>query len=231
MRPKMITGDRQYTDQGAESFPMPAVGPRVLGDFVCRGEVIHVVCSVERQRDRKLVLRVLSEMGRIPLAELSAGMVGQMEVGSRLFPLQVLRVDFPTVEVTVFPDRAGPARRESLRIHASFTVRLRPSGDSSPWMTGKGLDISADGFRILLGAPSVLHMGVIYEVEIMLSFPQGEIEVLRLSTEVRWNTKNSSKMTAGLQVPLASEQREMAQVVHRLQHQLLRHPEDYLCLD
>lgn len=227
----MKTGDRQYTEQRAESFPMPAVGPRVLGDFICQGEIIHVVCSVERQRDRKLVLRVLSEMGRIPLAELSGGMVGQMEVESRLFPLQVLRVDFPTVEVAVFPDQAGPARRESLRIPASFSVRLRPSGESSPWMNGKGLDISTDGFRVILGVPSVLHPRVLYEVELLLSFPQGESEALTLSGEVRWSTMNSRRITAGLQVQNPSHLQELARTVYRLQHQLFRHPEDYLCLD
>ncbi len=210
---------------------MPVVGPRLLGDFICQGEIIHVVCSVERQKDRNLVLRVLSEMGRIPLVELSAGMVGQIEVESCLVPLQVLRVDFPTVEVTVFPNQAGPARRASLRIPASFSIRLRPSGESSPWMNGKGLDISTDGFRVILGVPSVLHPRVLYEIELLLSFPQEESEELTLSGEVQWSTMNSRRITAGLKVQDRSHLQELAKTVYRLQHQLLRHPEDYLCLD
>ena len=210
---------------------MPSVGPRVLGDFICHGEIIHVLCNVEEQRERRLVLRVVSELGRVPLVGLSAGMVGQMEVGNHLFPLQVLKVDFPSVVVSVFPDRAGPARRESLRIPASFTVRMRPGGESGPWMNGIGLDISTDGFRVIFGVPCVLHPRVLYAIELLLSFPQGEREELTLSGEVRWSTMNSRRITAGLQIRNPSHLQELARMVYRLQHQLFRHPEDYLCLD
>ena len=95
----MKTDDRQDTEQRAQSFPLPMVGSRVVGDFVCRGEMLRVLCCVDQQRDSGLVLRVLSEMGTTPLSQLGPGMIGHLQVDTRFFALKVLRVDPPLVEV------------------------------------------------------------------------------------------------------------------------------------
>ena len=208
----MKTGDRQYSEQRAQSFPLPMVGSRVIGDFVCRGETVRVLCCVDQQRDSGLVLRVLSEKGTTPLSQLSAGMIGHLQVDTCFFTLKILRIDPPLVEVAALPDHASSTRRESVRVPASFSVRLRHGGETAPWITGEGVNISIDGFCLDFSVPTALCKGVSYEAEVALSFSQGEKETMMLAVEVRWSTR----MRAGFQVLDRSHLTSLARAVYRL---------------
>jgi hypothetical protein len=208
--------------------PLPAVGATVRGDFTCQGEFIHALCRVEEQKDSRLTLRILSGIGKIPLARLRPEMTGQLEVGPSLLPLKITQVDFPQVKVAAFPERTHPAYRESLRLPASFSVRFRPQGKLSPWMTGKGMDISNDGFAFF--SPYLLEprLGLLCEVELTLVFPAGEKETISLKAEVQWIKETSGGKEVGLQLADPSHRKDLARAVYRLEHQLTHRPEDFL---
>ncbi len=199
-------------DQRAQSFPLPMVGSRVIGGFVCRGETVRVLCCIEQQRESGLVLRVLSERGTTPLSQLSPGMIGHLQVDTCFFALKVLRVDPPLVEVAALPDHASSTRRESVRVPASFSVRLRDGGETAPWITGEGVNISIDGFCLDFSVPTALRKGVSYEAEVSLGSPQGEKETMILAAEVTWSTR----MRAGFQVLDRSHLTSLARAVYRL---------------
>lgn len=206
---------------------LPAVGATVPGNFTCQGESIHALCRVEEQIDSSLRLRIIGGIGKIPLARLRSEMTGHLEVGPSLLPLKITQVDFPRVKVAVFPDRAYPAYRQSLRLPASFSVRFRPQGELSPWMTGKGIDISNDGLGFF--SPYLLEprLGLTCEVEITLVFPEREEETISFKAEVQWIKETSGGKEVGLRLSDPSRRRDLARVVYRLEHQLTHRPEDY----
>jgi hypothetical protein len=48
---------------------------------------------------------------------------------------------------------------------------------------------------------------------------------------VRWVTTTSDAIIVGLQVSDPAQQKELVNTVSRLQHQMARHPEDYLLVE
>jgi len=210
---------------------LPVLGATVPGDFTHHGELIHTICKVEEKKDSSVLLRVLTEMGRVPLVGLRAETEGQLEVGTSLIPFLVAQVNFPWIEVTAFPERARPVQRQFLRIPASFTVRYRPQGMTGSWSSGTGIDLSSGGFSFASPSLTPPALGLVYEVEIILAFRRREQKKLLLEAVARWVTTTSDAIMVGLQVSDLAQQKELLSTVSRLQHQMARHPEDYLLVE
>lgn len=217
-----------FSPQPEAPSTLPALGATVPGDFTRHGELIHTICKVEEKKDSSVLLRVMTEMGRVPLVGLRAETEGQLEVGTRLIPFQVTQVNFPWIEVTAFPERARPVQRQFLRIPASFAVRYRPQGMTDPWIGGTGIDLSSGGLSFTSPSLTPPALGLVYEVEIILALRQREQKKLLLEAVVRWVTTTSDAIIVGLQVSDPAQQKELVNTVARLQHQMARHPDDYL---
>jgi hypothetical protein len=217
--------------QTRKSSLLPVSGNTVPGDFSHRGEVIHTICQVEEQKDANLILRVLVEMGKIPLVGLKAGAGGQLQVGNQVLPLQVMQVNLPWLEVFALPNRARLAARQFLRVPASFSVRFRPHESTGSWFSGKGINLSSGGFCFAFAAPIIPVPGMIYEIEMSLAFPRGGTEQLMLEAEVRWVTTTRRGMSVGLETHDPAQRKALANAVSKLQHLMSRHPEDYLLIE
>ena len=141
---------RQGAEQGRSGSPPHATftlkrGAAVTADFAHGHDTVHTLCRVEQCDEVHLKLRVISELGKVPMIGLKVGTAGQFEANDRIFPFQVARVVLPVIEVTVSPAHARPVKRQFLRVPVSVPLRLRPSGSKNPWITGKSLDLSAGG--------------------------------------------------------------------------------------
>jgi hypothetical protein len=228
LRPFLSRSRPAEASRQADLSPLPAAGAMVTGDFTWQGELIHALCRVEEQQGSGLLLRIVAEMGRLPLVRLRPGTTGQLEVGAGLLPLEVVRVDFPWVEVMASPERARPAPRQALRVPASFSVRFRPQGVTDPWMTGTGMNLGAGGFCFFAASPPQPALGLIYELEITLACSRRAKEQFLLEGEVRWVAAGGDGAVVGLRVTASSRRAELARALFRLQHQMARRPEDYL---
>ena len=105
---------------------LPKVGMTLSGAFVHRNEPVHVYCRVEDNEQSRLLVRILSELGKAPLLGMRAGTPGQLEVGNNWLPIEVLNVSLPWVIVEAFAGRAKPARRESIRVPVSLQCASAP---------------------------------------------------------------------------------------------------------
>jgi hypothetical protein len=72
---------------------------------------------------------------------------------------------------------------------------------------------------------------MIYEIEMLLTFPRGGTQHLMLEAEVRWVTTTSSGLSVGLETHDPAQRKALAHAVSKLQHLMSRHPEDYLLTD
>ena len=157
---------------------LPQVGMTLPGAFLHRREAVHVFCRIEDSEESRLLVRVLSELGKSSLLGMRAGTPGQLEVGNNWLPIEVLNVSLPWVIVEAFAGRAKPKRRESLRVSASFSVRFRAQGLVHRWTPGTGINISAGGFCFSSNHASQLRVGRYYEIELT---PDDAVKVRRLS--------------------------------------------------
>ncbi|HEX9454958.1 MAG TPA: PilZ domain-containing protein [Candidatus Binatia bacterium] len=208
---------------------LPKTGTMLSGAFVRRRESIHVYCQVEDSEESRLLVRVLSELGKSSLLGMRAGTPGQLEVGNTWLPIEVLNVSLPWVVVEAFTGRAKPAQRESLRIPASFTVRFRAHGLSRHWIRGEGINVSAGGFCFSSKFAAELKVGRLYEIELNpgdTGPPRGLAFVF--IAELRWLLRTMEGTVAGLQLSVGPQQRDLARFTSYMEHRMARHPEDYL---
>ncbi len=203
-------------------------GDSVTADFSHGQDTIHTLCRVEKQREASLSLRVISELGKVPMIGLKVGASGQFEVNDRIFPFQVVQVALPVVDVTVFPTQARAVKRQFLRVPIVCPLRLRPSGATSPWMAGKSLDLSAGGCGFAFSSPHVPSLGIRYDLDITVPLSPHETEQLTVTAEVRWVKRVAGEVHVGAEVYNPAQRRELARIVTRLQQSMSRRPDDYL---
>lgn len=90
--------------------------------------------------------------------------------------------------------------RQYQRVPFVFPLRFRPDGAAEAWQTGIGIDLSVGGLACLLPVLPPPAPGTIYELELVLYFPDCSREQLRIRTEVRWSTAIPDGSKLGLQV-------------------------------
>lgn len=207
---------------------LPKVGAMLSGEFVHRSAPIHFYCRVEENEESRLLVRVLSELGKSPLLGMRAGTPGQLKVGDQWLPIEVLNVSLPWVVVEAFAGSAKPTRRESIRVPASFSVRFRAQGLTHGWTGGKGINVSAGGFCFSAGFTRELRVGRMYEVELSPDDDGQGSESFVFLAEVRWLLRTDQGTVCGLQLAERAKQPDLARLVLYLQQRMGRHPEDYL---
>src|SRR5437762_5754087 len=63
--------------------------------FSHQGEIIYAMCLVEEREEKKFLLQVLREMGKVSLTGLQVGAEGQLEIDDLLIPMHILQVALP----------------------------------------------------------------------------------------------------------------------------------------
>jgi c-di-GMP-binding flagellar brake protein YcgR len=186
------------------------------------------MCTVEERDETSVMLRVLRELGRVTLAQLKIGAEGQMEVADQLIPLRVVRIQLPWIAVAMSPERRRPVQRQFFRVPASFSVRFRRRGSEGAWLTGKGINISSGGFCFIFHGVELPRLGTEYLMELTLNLTRTQKEVLELAAEVRWVATSSEQFSVGVRAVDPARRKDLANAVSRLQHLMIRQPEDYL---
>lgn len=190
--------------------------------------MIHAICQVEDQRAATLCLRIVAEMGKVSLMGLRAGTSGHIEIGDLVFPCEVTHAILPKIQVVIFPQHAQPARRQLLRVPASFLVRVRRQGSDGLWISGQGIDISAGGCSFLLTPPYIPKPGSPYDIDMLLTLPRNEEERPFLAAEVRWVKTTNQHIYVGIETSHPAQRRTLTNATAKVQLALSRHPEDYL---
>jgi hypothetical protein len=203
-------------------------GGSVAADFFRVNGKVHTLCHVDKYSDGNLRLRIVSEVGTVSMMGLKVGTAGQLEADNRIFPFQVVHVALPVVDITVFLSQARPVKRQFLRIPVSCPVRLRQSGSTGPWKTGKTLDVSAGGCGFAFASPHLPALGTPYDLELILDISPHETEQLTMMAEVRWVKRVAGEVHVGAEVTNPAQRRVLATVVTRLQQTMSRRPDDYL---
>jgi hypothetical protein len=207
---------------------LPQRGATVSGTFVHRREPVHVYCRVEDNQESRLLVRILSELGKAPLLGMRAGTSGQLEVGNNWLPIEVLNVSLPWVIVEAFTGRAKPVRRESIRVPVSFSVRFRAQGLARQWTRANGINVSTGGFCFSAGFTTELRVGRLYEIELMPDAGGQSGETFVFLAELRWILRTEQGTVTGLQLADHSKQPDLVRFVSYMQRRMSRHPEDYL---
>jgi hypothetical protein len=216
------------TPQAQPASLLPQIGMTLSGTLMHRREPVHVYCRVEDNDESRLLIRILSELGRTPLLGMRAGAAGQLEVKDFWLPLDVLYVSVPGVVVEEFTGRAKAARRESLRVPVSFSVRFRAQGLTRQWSRATGINVSAGGFCFSSGFAAELRVGRLYEIELMPDAAGQSGNTFVFLAEMRWVMRTERGTVAGLQLADRAKQPDLAKFVSYMQHRMSRHPEDYL---
>ena len=216
------------SSQGQPPSLLPRRGTTVSGTFVHRREPVHVFCRVEDNEESRLLVRILSELGKSPLLGMRAGTAGQLEVGSNWIQIEVLNVSLPWVVVEAFAGRAQPVRRESIRVPVSFSVRFRAQGLTRHWSRANAINVSAGGFCFSAGFTADLRVRRLYEIELMPGATGGSGEAFIFLAELRWLLRTEEGTVAGLQLADRTKQPDLARFVSSMQRRMARHPEDYL---
>jgi hypothetical protein len=234
-----LQGSRSHSSHGqeaakgsADSHPHATLvlkrGDSVTADFFRSQGTVHTLCHVEQGDEVHFRLRVISELGKVSMIGLKVGTAGQFEANDRIFPFQVVRVALPMIDVTVFPAQARPVKRQFLRVPISGSVRLRPTGSTSPWITGRSLDLSAGGCGFAFSSSHLPALGVRYDLEMIVDISPQETEHLTMTAEVRWVKRVAGEVHVGAEVGNPAQRRALAAVVTRLQQSMSRRPGDYL---
>jgi hypothetical protein len=210
---------------------LPSPGGSVSCLLSFNEETVHTICRVEERKGSALMLRVLREIGKVSLAGLRTGALGQLETSAQVLPLRIEQVQLPWIAVTAFPERARPVLRQSLRVPAVFTVRFRRQVRNSHWLTGRGINLSTGGFCCALQTIEPLKLGSQYFAELTIKLTRTQKIVLTMGTEVRWIATLKGETTVGLCVIDPARCKDLANIVSQLQHQLVRKPEDYVLVE
>jgi hypothetical protein len=82
---------------------LPKVGTALSGAFLHRREQVHVYCRIEDSEKSRLLVRIMSELGKSSLLGMRPGTSGQLEIGNYWLPIEVLNVSLPWVTVKRLP--------------------------------------------------------------------------------------------------------------------------------
>ncbi|MBI3756727.1 MAG: PilZ domain-containing protein [Deltaproteobacteria bacterium] len=199
--------------------------------FSHHGEIIYAMCLVEEREEKRFLLQVLREIGRVSLIGLQAGAEGQLEIDDLLIPMDVLQVALPWIAVVSSPEQSRQLQRQFLRLSASFAVRFRRWNSAEPWQTGKGINISSGGFCFTLLGAELPTLGARYESELRLRITHTQEVMLRMTAEVRWVSRTPTETTIGVRVSDPARCKDLTYVVSQLQHLMTHQPEDYLLVE
>ena len=194
-------------------------------------EIIYAMCLVEEREEKRFLLQVLREIGKVSLMGLQVGAEGQLEIDDLLIPMHVLQVALPWIAVDSSPEQSRQLQRQFLRLSASFAVRFRRWNSEGPWQIGKGINISSGGFCFALLGAEMPTLEVMYESELKLRFTHTQEVVLRMTAEVRWVSRTLTDTTVGVRVSDPARCKDLTYVVSQLQHLMTRQPEDYLLVE
>jgi c-di-GMP-binding flagellar brake protein YcgR len=186
------------------------------------------MCTVEERDETSVMLRVLREIGKVTLAKLKIGAEGQIEVANHLIPMRVVRVQLPWIAAAISPEQNRLAERQFFRAPASFSVRFRRRGVDGPWRVGRGVDISGGGFCFALRGTELPQLGSQYLTELTLNFTPTQRVVFEMEVEVRRVTTTNGETSVGVCAVDPARRKDLANAVSRLQHLMIRQPEDYL---
>ena len=200
----------------------------VSGGFTQEKEYVHAFFQVEERKDSRLMLHVLSELGKVPPLGLRSGTSGQLEVGSSYFPVKVVEVSLPWIVVEAFPERAKRVHRSVIRIPAPFSVRFQLRGATGRWESGEGINISIDGLCFFTSSPLPAPLGRLYQLEIVLTDTRAKGKAIAYAAEVRWVHRVKNGAIVGLQASDPPMKKELVRFVSELQRRMSRRPEDYL---
>jgi len=214
--------------QNGNPSVLPTPGMMVSGGFTHEKEYVHVFFQVEERKDSRLMLHVLSELGKMPLIGLRSETSGQLEVGASYFPIKVVEVSLPWIAVEAFPERAKRVHRSAIRIPAPFSVRFRLCGSTGRWESGEGINISIDGLCFFTSSPLPAPVGRLYQLEIVLTDTRAKGKAIAYAAEVRWVHRVHDGAIVGLQASDPPMKKELVRFVSELQHRMSRRPEDYL---
>src|SRR5260221_7168890 len=79
--------------------------------FSHHGEIVYAMCLVEEREEKKFLLQVLREIGKVSLTGLQAGAEGQLEIDDMLIPMHILQVALPWIAVGSAPEQSRPLQR------------------------------------------------------------------------------------------------------------------------
>jgi len=219
------------SEQAARMSLLPAPGGSAPCLLSHQGELIHAICKIKDRREARVLLRVLKEMGKIPLFGLQIGSLGRLEVDGHLLSFQITEVQLPWLVVVLLPEHPRPAHRQLLRIPATFSVRLRQQTSTGPWRVGKGLNLSSGGFCFAFYTREQPQPGTLYLAELTLHLTRLRTETLEtMTTEVRWVSSRKETLV-GVRVIDPARQKDLANAVSQLQRFLIRQPEDYMLIE
>ena len=124
-RPKVLSlNDRDIlaslANTSQASSLLPQVGATITGDFFHRNEQIHALCCVENQDAHSVGLRIVIEVGKVPLKGIQPEATGQLSVSDMLVPFSVIQVDFPVVIIEIDPENARKADRKFFDSRRTF---------------------------------------------------------------------------------------------------------------
>ncbi len=214
-------------DTPQASSLLPQVGATVTGDFFHRGEQIHALCHVEKQDAPSVGLRIVTEVGKVPLWGVQPAATGQLIVSDRLVPFRVTQVDFPVVIVEVDLENVRQVNRRVFRLSPDFSARFRPKGDRDGWLEGKGLDLSQEGLSLCVPRHVVCRPEQECDIELTVRSARTQSR-LALEGEVRWTKPVPDGTAVGIHIGDGKQHQELAELVFHLQHQLSRRPKDYM---
>lgn len=103
--------------------------------------------------------------------------------------------------------------RQHQRIRFFFPLRYRPYGTVDPWQEGIGIDLSIGGLACMIPVSSRPSVGAIYELELVLHFPDCSQEQVYIQAEVRWSTTVPGGSKLGLQVFDSSSRARLARAL------------------
>ena len=123
------------------------------------------------------------------------------------------------------------ASPEGDRVPASFSVRIRRRDMSGSWRVGRGIDISSGGFGFALPGNDAPLLNDEYVVELMLNFTRTQKEMFEMAAQVRRVSIKEREVVVGMFVSDPAHRKKLAAAVSRLQHLMVRQPEDYLLVE
>jgi hypothetical protein len=107
-----------------------------------------------------------------------------------------------------------PCQQQRHRL--SFPVRVRAYGNDEPWQVGTGIDLSIAGLTCLLPVSPPPAVGMIYEIEFTLYFPDYPQERLQLQATVQGSLANPQGSQVWLQVIGVDSRTKIARTILEL---------------
>jgi hypothetical protein len=121
--------------------------------------------------------------------------------------------DTPDMNIANTTDRLQYRQQ---RHHLAFPIRVRVYGSDEPWQVGTGIDLSIAGLTCLLPVSPPPAVGMIYEIEFTLYFPDCPQERLQLQATVQGSLANPQGSQVWLQVIGVDSRTKIARTILEL---------------